>query len=187
MKKLGIAALALFACLLMMASCGSLFSDDKDVRSSVTETEAIGETIDIDELLDEETTVQPTEEETEKVTEKPTEKPTQKPTQKPTEKPTEKKKQESKASSKAQSSKKQSSKAQSSKEQSSEADYEYNYYQSSVVSANGNYVLNTNTRKFHYPDCSSVNRMNDSNKEYYTGSRDDLIAQGYSPCGRCNP
>lgn len=49
------------------------------------------------------------------------------------------------------------------------------------------YILNTNTKKFHYPSCSSVDSMKESNKGYYTGSRDDLIAQGYSPCGRCHP
>ena len=49
------------------------------------------------------------------------------------------------------------------------------------------YILNTNTHKFHYPTCSSVGQMNESNKQEYTGVRDDLIAQGYSPCGRCNP
>ena len=48
------------------------------------------------------------------------------------------------------------------------------------------YIINTNTGKFHYPQCSSVGQMNDSNKEEYTGSRDDLIAQGYSPCKRCH-
>lgn len=49
------------------------------------------------------------------------------------------------------------------------------------------YVLNTNSKKFHYPSCSSVDDMKESNKDYYTGSRDDLIASGYSPCGRCHP
>ena len=49
------------------------------------------------------------------------------------------------------------------------------------------YVLNTNTRKFHYPSCSSVNSMKDKNKDFYTGSRDDVIAMGYEPCKRCNP
>ena len=49
------------------------------------------------------------------------------------------------------------------------------------------YVLNTNTKKFHYPSCSSVSSMKDSNRQDYTGSRDDLIREGYSPCGRCNP
>lgn len=48
------------------------------------------------------------------------------------------------------------------------------------------YIINTNTGRFHYPQCSSVGQMNDSNKEEYTGSRDDLIAQGYSPCKRCH-
>lgn len=49
------------------------------------------------------------------------------------------------------------------------------------------YVLNTNTHKFHYQSCSSVNQMKDSNKEYYSGTRNELIEMGYSPCGRCNP
>ena len=49
------------------------------------------------------------------------------------------------------------------------------------------YILNTNTRKFHYPTCGSVGQMKESNKQTYTGSRDDLIAQGYDPCKKCNP
>lgn len=53
--------------------------------------------------------------------------------------------------------------------------------------ASVSYILNTNTKKFHYPTCSSVNRIKDSNKEYYTGSREDLIARGYEPCGNCKP
>lgn len=49
------------------------------------------------------------------------------------------------------------------------------------------YILNTNTKKFHYPSCSSVSQMKESNKKSYTGSRDDVISQGYDPCKRCNP
>ena len=49
------------------------------------------------------------------------------------------------------------------------------------------YVLNTNTHKFHYPSCPSVDDMKDKNKDYYTGSRDEVIAKGYVPCKRCNP
>lgn len=49
------------------------------------------------------------------------------------------------------------------------------------------YILNTNTKKFHYPTCSSVDQMNASNKKEYTGRRNDLISQGYEPCKRCNP
>lgn len=49
------------------------------------------------------------------------------------------------------------------------------------------YILNTNTKKFHYSSCSSVKQMSDKNKQTYTGSRDDLISQGYDPCKKCNP
>lgn len=49
------------------------------------------------------------------------------------------------------------------------------------------YVINTNTGKFHYPSCSSAKRISDANRSEYTGTRDDLIAQGYTPCERCNP
>lgn len=58
---------------------------------------------------------------------------------------------------------------------------------SAPVSTGTEYILNTNTKKFHYPSCSSVKQMKVSNKKEYTGSRDDLIAQGYDPCKKCNP
>lgn len=49
------------------------------------------------------------------------------------------------------------------------------------------YIVNISTGKFHYPDCGSVQQMKESNKMEYTGSREELISQGYSPCGNCNP
>ena len=49
------------------------------------------------------------------------------------------------------------------------------------------YVLNTNIKKFHSPSCSSLNQMNENNKEEFTGTRDELIQQGYESCKRCNP
>lgn len=49
------------------------------------------------------------------------------------------------------------------------------------------YILNKNTKKFHYPSCSSVRQMKDSNKRVYEGSRDDVIGMGYTPCQRCYP
>ena len=49
------------------------------------------------------------------------------------------------------------------------------------------YVLNTNTHKFHYPDCASVSRMSDANRQDFVGTREQVIAQGYEPCGNCNP
>lgn len=49
------------------------------------------------------------------------------------------------------------------------------------------YVKNTNTKKFHKPECSSVSEMKEKNKEYSNQTRDEIIAEGYSPCKRCNP
>lgn len=49
------------------------------------------------------------------------------------------------------------------------------------------YILNTNSKKFHYPDCGSAKKMKESNKEYFTGTREEVIARGFSPCGNCDP
>lgn len=49
------------------------------------------------------------------------------------------------------------------------------------------YVLNTNTKKFHYPSCGSAGRIAAKNYAESKQSRDSLIAQGYSPCGNCDP
>ena len=49
------------------------------------------------------------------------------------------------------------------------------------------YVVNTNTGKFHYPSCKSVGTIKDKNRMDYTGTRSELIAQGYEPCGSCKP
>ncbi len=54
-------------------------------------------------------------------------------------------------------------------------------------SVSSSYVLNTNTNKFHDPGCSSLSQANGSNLQNYDGTRENLIAQGYSPCKRCNP
>ena len=48
------------------------------------------------------------------------------------------------------------------------------------------YVLNTNTKKIHYPSCDSVEKIkpkNYSTTDDYTSA----IAQGYVPCKRCEP
>jgi DNA-entry nuclease len=49
------------------------------------------------------------------------------------------------------------------------------------------YILNTNTKKFHQPYCSSVQDIKDKNKRETTQSREEIISQGYQPCKRCNP
>lgn len=49
------------------------------------------------------------------------------------------------------------------------------------------YVLNTNTKRFHIPGCRSVGQMKENNKKEYTGTRDEVIQMGYRPCGNCHP
>lgn len=49
------------------------------------------------------------------------------------------------------------------------------------------YVLNTNTKKFHLPSCSGAQTISSANRDTFTGTRDELISQNYSPCGICKP
>ena len=49
------------------------------------------------------------------------------------------------------------------------------------------YILNKSRHKFHLPSCSSVAQIAEHNKEEFTGTRDELIAEGYEPCKLCNP
>ena len=49
------------------------------------------------------------------------------------------------------------------------------------------YVLNTNSKKFHRPGCPSVDRMSPANRQDVKANRQDLINQGYDPCKNCNP
>lgn len=49
------------------------------------------------------------------------------------------------------------------------------------------YILNTNSGRFHLPDCSGAANMSEKNKQVVTASRADMIAQGYTPCSQCKP
>lgn len=49
------------------------------------------------------------------------------------------------------------------------------------------YILNTNTMKFHYEICESAEKIKEHNKEYYTGTREDIVSMGYVSCGNCRP
>lgn len=46
------------------------------------------------------------------------------------------------------------------------------------------YILNTETEKFHKPSCGYLPT---ANRKDSSESRESIIAQGYSPCKRCNP
>lgn len=49
-----------------------------------------------------------------------------------------------------------------------------------------NYIGNSNTGKFHYADCSSVDKMNPAHKVGFN-TRDEAVNAGYIPCKRCKP
>ena len=61
--------------------------------------------------------------------------------------------------------------------------------ESSAVSSlvDGSHILNTNSRKFHRPGCPSVQDIRPENREEYHGSREELLNEGYQPCGGCQP
>lgn len=49
------------------------------------------------------------------------------------------------------------------------------------------FVLNTASKTFHVPGCTWASRISDDHKREVIGPRSELIAEGYSPCGICNP
>lgn len=49
------------------------------------------------------------------------------------------------------------------------------------------YIINTNTGKFHLSDCKLVKSIKEENRERYTGTREELINKGLEPCKSCNP
>lgn len=49
-----------------------------------------------------------------------------------------------------------------------------------------NFILNIKSKKYHSPTCPSINKMAEKNKKAYTGTKADLINNGYTPCQICN-
>ena len=66
-------------------------------------------------------------------------------------------------------------------------DSAFSALESQAEEQEADYVLNTSSKKFHRPDCSSVDSMSEKNRQEYHGTREELVARGYEPCGSCNP
>ena len=49
------------------------------------------------------------------------------------------------------------------------------------------YILNTHTHKFHNPDCANAAAIKEKNKAIREDTRENIISEGYSPCGSCKP
>lgn len=50
---------------------------------------------------------------------------------------------------------------------------------------NADYVLNTKSRKVHYPSCDSVKKIAPANYKEFFGTIDEALADDYSKCGIC--
>ena len=50
-----------------------------------------------------------------------------------------------------------------------------------------NFVLNISSKKFHLQDCALAQTIKPKNRQEYTGYRQHLLDQGYTPCGGCEP
>ena len=57
---------------------------------------------------------------------------------------------------------------------------------SAPAQAQGTYTASSRSDKFHLPFCPSAARISDNNRLWFS-SRDEAVAAGYSPCGRCKP
>ena len=49
------------------------------------------------------------------------------------------------------------------------------------------YILNTASKKFHLATCGNAASIAAGNRAEFEGHRDELIEQGYTPCGNCDP
>lgn len=48
------------------------------------------------------------------------------------------------------------------------------------------YIGNSNSKKFHTPDCLYAKKLKDENRVSFK-SREEAVSEGYAPCGKCKP
>lgn len=49
------------------------------------------------------------------------------------------------------------------------------------------YILNTNSKTFHNPECSAASKISKKNRQEVNSDRELLIKSGYKPCRLCHP
>lgn len=59
--------------------------------------------------------------------------------------------------------------------------------QTEETESGSEYIINTNTGKFHLPDCRLAESIKAENRRQFNGNRQELIDQGLKPCKSCNP
>lgn len=57
---------------------------------------------------------------------------------------------------------------------------------SDPAQAQGEYTASSRSDKFHLPSCPSAAHISEDNQIWFS-TRDEAVAAGYSPCGRCKP
>ena len=57
---------------------------------------------------------------------------------------------------------------------------------SAPAQAQGEYMASSRSDKFHLPFCPSAAHIFEDNQLWFS-TRDEAVAAGYSPCGRCKP
>ena len=55
-----------------------------------------------------------------------------------------------------------------------------------LVVATRDFVLNTNSKKYHELGCRHISQMSPQNRQDYHGTTDELASWGYTPCGTCH-
>ncbi len=56
----------------------------------------------------------------------------------------------------------------------------------SAVADAREYILNTNTKKYHTEDCSSAKKIKETNKKSFYGTPSELESMGYEACKNCH-
>lgn len=56
-----------------------------------------------------------------------------------------------------------------------------------IVATAFDYLINMNSKKFYFVSCRSGQNISKTNRLFFTEIREDIINNGYSPCGNCNP
>ncbi len=65
-------------------------------------------------------------------------------------------------------------------------DLEFNF-DTSAETADADYIVNIRSQKLHRAGCANAESIDEFNRLYADGDRDELVASGFSPAGCCKP
>ncbi len=53
--------------------------------------------------------------------------------------------------------------------------------------ARATYVLNTGSKTFHHPWCAYTDKIDEENCDVVNAAKNEMVQNGYKPCGKCKP